>query len=141
MSERPLPDVGESRLADPGLRDLSFRDWRAMLVRAVKQFLEHNGTMLASALAYATFFAIPSVLLVAVGVFTLLVGPQTISSLMGHFSHVMPGEAANLLGGSLRRLEEHPSTGITMTAVGLLLALWATTGAMTTYMTALSLAY
>jgi membrane protein len=150
MSERPLPDeapleptpeLGESRLVDPGLRDLSFRDWRAILVRAVKQFLEHNGTMLASALAYATFFAIPSVLLVAVGVFTLLVGPQTISTLMGHFSHVMPGQATSLLGGSLQRLEQRPATGLTMTIVGFVLAVWSTTGAMTAYMTAVNLAY
>ncbi|MFL5943334.1 MAG: YihY/virulence factor BrkB family protein, partial [Gaiellaceae bacterium] len=150
MSERPLPDeapleptpeLGESRVLDPGLRDLSFRDWRAILVRAFKQFLEHNGTMLASALAYATFFAIPSVLLVAVGVFTLLVGPQTISTLMGHFSQVMPGQATSLLGGSLHRLDQHPATGLAMTIVGFVLAIWSTTGAMTAYMTAVNLAY
>jgi uncharacterized BrkB/YihY/UPF0761 family membrane protein len=38
--------------------------------------------MLASALAYSTFFAIPAVLLLAVGVFTLIAGPDTITSLM-----------------------------------------------------------
>jgi membrane protein len=138
---QPQPERDEPRLHDPGLLDLSFRDWRAIFVRAFKEFLEDNGTMLASALAYSTFFAIPSVLLVVVGVFTLVAGPQTISSLMAHFSHVMPGQAAQLLGGSLHRLEQHPTTGITMTIVGLVLALWATTGAMTTYMTALNLAY
>src|SRR5262249_6318948 len=131
----------EPRLEDPGLRDLSFRDWRAVFVRACKEFIEDNGTMLASALAYSTFFAIPSVLLVVVGVFTLVAGPDTITSLIGHFSHVMQTEATSLLGGSLRRLNEHPSTGITMTIVGFVLAVWATTGAMTTYMTALNLAY
>jgi membrane protein len=60
---------------------------------------------------------------------------------MAHFSNVMPAQAASLLGGSLHRLDEHPSTGIAMTVVGFLLALWSTTGAMTTYMTALNLAY
>jgi membrane protein len=137
----PQPEREEPRLQGPGLRDLSFRDWRAILVRAFKQFLDHNGTMMASALAYSTFFAIPSVLLVVVGVFTLLVGPETITSLMAHFSQVMPGQAASLLGGSLHRLEQHPASGIAMTIVGFVLALWATTGAMTTYMTALNLAY
>jgi membrane protein len=97
--------------------------------------------MLASALAYSTFFAIPSVLLVVVGAFTLIAGPQTITALMGHFSHVMPAQATNLLGGSLHRLDEHPSTGLVMTVVGAVLALWSTTGAMTSYMTALNLAY
>jgi membrane protein len=138
---KPQPERHESRLCDPDLRELSFRGWRAIFVRAFKKFLEHNGTMLASALAYSTFFAIPSVLLVAVGGFTLLVGPQTISSLMAHFSHVMPGQATSLLGGSLHRLDQHPATGIAMTIVGLVLAVWATTGAMTTYMTAINLAY
>jgi membrane protein len=118
-----------------------FRDWRGILVRAFKGFLEDNGTMLASALAYSTFFAIPAVLLVVVGAFTLFVGPQTISSLMAHFSHVMPAQATSLLGGSLQRLEQHPSTGLVMVIVGFVLALWSTTGAMNTYMTALNLAY
>src|SRR5579875_1088699 len=108
----PQPEREEPRLVDPGLGDLSFRDWRAVFVRAVKEFLEDNGTMLASALAYATFFAIPSVLLVAVGVFTLVAGPATISTLMAHFSKVMPGAATSLLGGSLQRLNQRPSTGI-----------------------------
>jgi len=137
----PPPERDEPRLSDPRLRDLSFRDWRAILVRAFKKFLADNGTMLASALAYSTFFAIPSVLLVVVGVFTLVAGPDTISSLMAHFSHVMPSEATSLLGGSLHRLDRHPNTGIAMTIAGFVLALWATTGAMTTYMTALNLAY
>ena len=125
----PQPERDEPRLSDPGLGDLSFRDWRAIFVRAFKEFLEDNGTMLASALAYSTFFAIPSVLLVAVGVFTLLVGPGTISSLIGHFSQVMPGQAAGLLGGSLHQLDQNPSTGIAMTIVGFVLAVWSTTGA------------
>jgi membrane protein len=137
----PQPERDEPRLVDPGLGDLSFRDWRAIGIRAVKEFLDDNGTMLASALAYSTFFAIPSVLLVVVGVFTLVAGPETITSLIGHFSNVMPGQAASLLGGSLHRLDAHPSTGIAMTVVGFVLAIWSTTGAMTSYMTALNLAY
>ena len=137
----PQPERHEPRLVDPGLGDLSFRDWRAIVVRAFKEFLEDNGTMIASALAYSTFFAIPSILLVVVGVFTLVAGPQTISSLMAHFSHVVPSDAASLLGGSLHRLEQHPATSVAMTIVGTVLAVWATTGAMTSYMTALNLAY
>jgi membrane protein len=123
------------------LRDLSLREWRAIFVNAFKRFLADHGTMLASALAYSTFFAIPSVLLVTVGVFTLFAGPDTISSLMTHFSQVMPKEATTLLGGSLHRLDQHPATGVAVTVVGIVLALWSTTGAMTTYMTALDLAY
>jgi len=146
MNERPLPDEARlderpSRVCDRRLRDLSLRDWKSIFVDAVKRFLADNGTMLASALAYSTFFAIPSVLLVAVGVFTLVVGPDTIATLMAHFRHVMPGQATSLLGSSLQRLNRNQSASLVMTIVGGVLALWATTGAMTSYMTALNLAY
>jgi membrane protein len=53
----------------------------------------------------------------------------------------MPGQATALLGGSLKRLDAHPAQGIVMTALGVVLALWSTTGAMSSYMTAINLAY
>ena len=117
------------------------RDYLTLFKRAGKKLLDDNMMMLASALAYSTFFAIPSVLLVVVGLFTLVAGPETITSLIQSFGHVMPGQATQLLGDSLHRLDHHPSTTIVMTAVGLVLAIWSTTGAMNGYMTALNIAY
>jgi membrane protein len=137
----PMPELQEPKLDDPGLRDLTFADWKAIVVRAAKEFMNDNGMMLASALAYSSFFAIPSVLLVTVGVFTLVAGPDTISNLMGHLSTVMPAQATELLGSSLKNLEAHPASGVVMTVVGFVLALWSTTGAMNAYMLAINLAY
>jgi membrane protein len=127
---RPAPD--EAPLED---------GWRSILVRAAKNLLADNGMMLASALAYSSFFAIPSVLLVVVGVFTLIAGPSTITSLMHHFNHVMPAQATSLLNSSLQQLDRHPAQSVVATTIGLVLAVWSTTGAMTTYMTAINLAY
>ncbi len=138
--EAPLEERS-SRFCDRRIRDLSRKDWRSIVVDAAKRFMADNGTMLASALAYSTFFAIPSVLLLAVGIFTLAVGPDTVTTLMGHFRHVMPAQATSLLGGSLRRLSRNQSASLVMTVVGAVLAVWSTTGAMTSYMTALNLAY
>ncbi len=137
----PQPERREPPVPDPGLRDLTFADWKAVFIRAAKKFMENNAMMLASALAYSTFFAIPSVLLVAVGLFTLVAGPSTIASLMHHFGTVMPSQATQLLNGSLQRLDQHPASSIVMTIVGFVLAVWSTTGAMTAYMTALNIAY
>jgi membrane protein len=145
MSTREQTDVARTReemdSGRPEPDEVSLGNWRTTLVHAVKNFQKDNGTMLASALSYSTFFAIPSVLLLAVGVFTLVVGPGTITSLMAHFQHVMPAQATSLLGSSLQRLNRNQSTSVVMTAVGGVLALWATTGAMTSYMTAINLAY
>jgi membrane protein len=97
--------------------------------------------MIAQALAYSTFMAIPAVLLVVVGLFTLLAGPDTINTVIAHMQTFMPGQATQLLNDSLHQLDARPSTGIVMTVVGLVLAVWTTTGAMTSYMTAINLAY
>src|SRR5689334_7480615 len=68
----PQPERAEPRLRDPEPTDLSLRDYAAIGRRAGRAFLDDNMTMIASALAYSAFLAIPSVLLVAIGLFTLL---------------------------------------------------------------------
>jgi membrane protein len=137
----PQPERREPKLADPSLWDLSFADYKAIVIRAAKEFMDDNATMLAQALAYSTFFAIPSVLLVVVGLFTLVASADTINSLIGHLNGVMPAQATSLLGDSLKQLEAKPSSGVVLTIVGFVLALWSTTGAMNAYMLAINLAY
>jgi membrane protein len=134
--DRPEPD--EAPLEDV---PFSVSELFSAAKRAAKSMLDDNMLMIASALAYSTFFAIPSVLLVAVGLFTLIAGPQTITSLIQSFGHVMPSQATQLLGDSLHRLDHRPSTSIAITAVGFVLAVWSVTGAMTSFMTAVNIAY
>jgi membrane protein len=138
---RPQPERREAPVDDPGLRDLTVADWKAICIRAAKQFLADNCMMLASALAYSTFFAIPSVLIVTVGVFTLIASPETITSLIGHFRTFMPEEATTLLRQSLLRADRNAGSSLALTIVGFVLAVWAVTGAMNSYMTALNMTY
>ncbi len=60
---------------------------------------------------------------------------------MDRLDAFMPPEATQLVGDSLTRLEEQPSAGLLLTVFGFVLALWASTSAMTTYMAALNTAY
>ena len=137
----PQPEHEEPKLDHVGVRDLSRKDWIAVFKRAGKETLDDNIPMIASALAYSSFFAIPSVLLVVTGLFTLIAGPDTIANLMQHFANVMPAQATSLLNDSLQRIDQRPGTSIVITIVGLVLAIWSVTGAMSSYMTALNLAY
>jgi membrane protein len=137
----PQPERREPTLRDPGLKDLSQRDYKAIVVRAGKKSLADGITDLAAALAYYSFLAIPSVLLVAVGLFTLIASPDAIGTLMDKVGTVTPAQTTELLGGSLRRLNENQSSGVVMTVIGFVLALWTTTGAMTAFMRALNRAY
>jgi membrane protein len=135
------PELSEPKVDDPGLRDLTFADWKAIGFRAVKEFLNDNCMMLASALAYAAFFAIPSLLIVLVGVFTLVASPETITSLMDHFRSFMPADATKLLGDSLRRAQNNSGASLAVTVIGFVIALWAVTSCMNSYMTALTMIY
>ncbi len=128
-------------LQDPGLGDLSKRDWIDVFKRAVREALDDGITMTASAVAYSSFFAIPSTLILALGLFTLFSDAETIRDFMDRLDAFMPAEATQLLGDSLTRLEEQPSAGLVLTILGFVLALWASTSAMTTYMAALNTAY
>ena len=106
-----------------------------MFRRAVKEALDDNITLIAAALAYSSFLAIPSALLVVVGLFSLVAGPDTIASTVNHLGDIAPKETVELLNGSLQRLNDKPATGLLITVIGFGLALWSSIGAMNAFMT------
>jgi membrane protein len=137
----PQPEQQEPELHDPGLTDLSAQDYKAILIRAGKQALAHGITDLAAALAYYSFLAIPAMLLVAVGLFSLFASPDAITTLIDKLGTVVPSQATQLIGDSLRRMNENKSGSLAMVIVGFVLALWTTMGAMTSFMRAVNRAY
>jgi membrane protein len=120
---------------------LGAHEWIAIVRSAGRRTIDDHMSLIAQALAFSTFLAIPSVLLVAVGLFTLVADPGTIDSLIRQLHDVMPVEARDLLSRSLHRLDHQPNASLTLTVVGFVLAVWSTTTAMTHYMTALDIAY
>jgi membrane protein len=147
--DRPLPDEAvepqpereEPRLEDPGPMQLSKRDYLAMLKRAFKKFQADHMTNIAAALSYYAFLAIPSALLVAVGIFGLVAGPGAVNTLIGKLHGVLPAQASSLLESSLKNLTQHNGTAITVLSIGGVLAFWSLTGAMQNLMWALNIAY
>jgi membrane protein len=139
---KPQPERTEPKLADPGAKDLSKRDYLAILIRAGKESLKDHITNLAAALAYYAFLAIPSALLVTVGVFSLVAGDDAIQTIIDKLDTVAPQEALTLIRDSLERVtESQADSGVAMIVVGSVLALWTLTGAMDTLMWALNSAY
>jgi membrane protein len=137
----PQPERHEPRLGDPRLRDLSFRDWRAILVRGGRKALADHVTDIAASLSYYAFLAIPAVLLVAVGIFSQTAGPGTVESMLDRLDGIVPEEALTLLDDSLNRVIDNRSGGIALIAVGLLLALWTASSAMNALIRGLNRVY
>jgi membrane protein len=137
----PQPEHAEPRVPDPGLTDLSRRDFNAIVIRAGKESLNDQITDLAAALAYYSFLAIPSILLVALGVFSAFAGPSAVQTLIDKVGTVAPADVTALLDDSLTRMSQNDSGGWAVAAIGFVLAFWTTTGAMTSLMRALNRAY
>lgn len=132
---QPQPERAGSRLR------VSNHDHLSVLKRAARESLDDNITNVAAALAYYAFLAIPSVLLVAVGVFSLVAGPSAVGTIVDKLGTVMPGQATSLIRGSLDNMTRQHATGITIIGIGGLLALWSVGGAMQNLMWALNVAY
>jgi membrane protein len=138
----PQPEHDEPTLAEPTPRDLSKRDYGAVLIRAGKESVKDHITNLAAALAYYSFLSIPSALLVAVGVFSLVADAGAIQTIIDKLEGVVPEEALRLIEDSLDRvIASQARSGITLIVIGSVLALWTLTGAMDTLMWALNAAY
>ena len=109
--------------------------------RAVAEARRDRVTMTAQAIAYSLFLAIPASLFVLIGVFSLVADESLIDELVARARTVMPEEATTLLSDSLRRTSESSGSGILLTLLGFVLALWTTTSAATTLMQGLTTAY
>lgn len=147
--ERPLPDeapepqpeLAEPTLAEPTPGDLTRRDYLAILKRSLKELNRDHLTNISAALAYYAFLAIPSVLMIALGLFGLLAGPHAVTSIIGKLHGIVPGQARSLIQSSLTRITQTKSTGTSVLGVGSALTLWSLTGAATNIMWAMNVCY
>jgi membrane protein len=134
-----LPARSATGDEDGGSSSLAYH--LALVRGAVRAASRHHDTSIAAALAYYAFLTIPSALLVAVGLFGLLAGPDTVNALVDRMSEVMPGEATDLVSHSLDRATQEQATGASLIGIGGLLALWSVSGAMQNVMWGLNTIY
>jgi membrane protein len=137
----PQPEREEPRLKDPSPRDLSRGDYVAILKRAARESMDDHAPNLAAALAYYAFLAIPSALMVALGLFSVLADAEDIRTPIEKLGNVIPAQATDLVEDSLTRMSENAGSGLAVLSVGLVVALWSLTGAMQNLMWALNVAY
>ena len=134
---RPYPDEATLEDGDVGVTDLGVRDYAAAVKRAAKAAVEDQITDSAAAIAYYGFLAIPALLLISVGVFSIFAGPHAIETIIDKLGSVMPAEAVALLENGLRRTTEEGG-GLTLILIGGAVALWTASGVANAVMRALN---
>jgi membrane protein len=110
-------------------------------VRAVRGAFKANVTDRAAGLAYYGFLAVPSLLVVALGVTGLVIDPDRVEDLVDKMSAFAPESAVQLIQDVLDQVAGSGGSGVGLIAVGTAFALWSATGAATALMRGLNSAH
>jgi membrane protein len=125
-------DTPDSPPSKPGFRRVVI----SAVVHAQADQIPH----LAQAIAFNGFLAIPSALLLAVGVFSATVGTGSMQTLLDHLNSVVPDSVLALVRASMTQLLASDRSDV-MIVVGAVFALWSLSGAMQTVMWSLNAAH
>ena len=133
-----LPD--SLTMDDPGLTDLPPGDYVSVFKRAGMRLMADNMTSVGKGVAYGAFFAIPSALLVALGILNLTAGPGEVTQLVRKLHGVVPASAQQLIESNLQQVQKSSAGGV-MVIVGLVLAVFSLMGAVQTVIWGMNVAY
>ena len=135
------PDIPNAQpIDDPGLTDLPAGDYVSVFKRAGRRLMADNMASVGKGVAYGAFFAIPSALLVALGILNLTAGPGEITRLVQKLHGVVPAAAQQLIESNLQQVQRSSAGGL-MVIVGLVLAVFSLMGAVQTVIWGLNVAY
>jgi membrane protein len=119
---------------------LGGRGWRDALKRTVREFKEDNLTDWAAALTYYGVLAIFPAMIVIVSILGLI-GTSATQPLIDNLGTVAPGPAKEILTSSLKNLQGSQGTAGVLFVVGLLGALWSSSGYVAAFMRASNAIY
>ncbi|MEV2252720.1 YihY/virulence factor BrkB family protein [Streptomyces sp. NPDC050147] len=106
---------------------LSKRSWRAVIKGVVREFKDDELTDRAAALTYYGVLSLFPMLLVLVSLLGV-VGKSAIDKLLKNVEKLAPGAARDIISDAVRQLEGQGGVGSLMAVLGLVLAVWASSG-------------
>ncbi len=107
------PDIPNAQpIDDPGLTDLPAGDYVSVFKRAGRRLMADNMASVGKGVAYGAFFAIPSALLVALGILNLTAGPGEITRLVQKLHGVVPAAAQQLIESNLQQVQRSSAGGL-----------------------------
>jgi membrane protein len=116
--------------------------WKNTLKRSVKKFSLDRCTMAAGSLAYHWFFALFPAVVAAIGVISLVhLGAAQLDHLISGLGKALPGGAASVFQQAITQAGKKTSGALTTVILGIVLAIWSSSGGMVALETALDVAY
>ncbi|MFF8675127.1 YihY/virulence factor BrkB family protein [Streptomyces sp. NPDC015242] len=146
-AEREIPppeEVGpgpavERRAPDRPTR-LPRRAWAAVLKGSLREFGDDELTDRAAALTYYGLLSLFPALLVLVSLLGLT-GRSTTDALMDDLRQFAPGSARDIITGAVTQLQDNAGIGSVMAVVGIVLAVWSSSGYVAAFIRAANRVY
>jgi membrane protein len=122
--------------------DIPSRGWKQVVMRVFARISLDNLSIIAAGVAFYAFLAIPSALTALVALYGLAFDPQDVQRQIASLNGAMPGAAVQLIGQQLQTVTSQPQSTLGVGfIVALLVAMWGARSAMSTFITALNVAY
>jgi membrane protein len=121
---------------------IPFHGWRQVIKRAFAESGTDNVSILAGGVAFFGFLAVFPTLIAALTFYGLFADPAQVTQQMNSLAGALPADARNLVRAQLTALSQSSESALTIgLAVSLLVALWSSSSATSSLLTAINIAY
>jgi membrane protein len=140
--DEAIPPIRDMEDAPDNPLEIGPTGWKNTLKRSMKKFSLDRCTMAAGNLAYHWFFALFPALVAAIGVISLVnLDAAQLKHLISGLDKALPGGARDVFDSAITQAGKKTSGALTTVILGVVLAIWSSSGGMAALETALDVAY
>ena len=140
--DEAIPPVDQMKGGPDTPLDIPPAGWKNTFQRAGQKFSLDRCTMAAGSLAYHWFFALFPAVVAAIGVISLVqLGQGPLDHLVSGVGQALPSGASDVFTTAIHQANSKTSGALTTVILGVVLAIWSSSGGMVALETALDVAY